>query len=220
LETNAALCAFTAQISRETINSSEFYLFPDYTALDGTLDLDASDGVADMSVPLDDGNGTTLAGGDCVVLVQRTTTLRGSLVRRFRIYFRACRTSDTSLAAPLRYYESHDWGPNGTPESIESLLNAVNLKDNTSYSLDPASQTVVSSSSYALVGHSNRLIAARAKGTKDRSGTRRYPIFCSESPMLSATNENFSINVEFIAGGRTDNILSSSSFNYTVSPRR
>ena len=54
------------------------------------------------------------------------------------------------------------------------------------------------------------------------SGTTNnfYPIFSSEAPTITASNESFSINVEFINGTTVNNLLSSSSFNYTVSPRR
>ena len=48
----------------------------------------------------------------------------------------------------------------------------------------------------------------------------RYPAFSSESPDSTATNGFISINLEFINGTTINNLLSSSSFNYTISPRR
>jgi len=47
-----------------------------------------------------------------------------------------------------------------------------------------------------------------------------YPIFSTESPNSTATDGYISINVEFINGTTANNLLSSSSFNYTISPRR
>lgn len=220
LQTNASLRYFTSQLAKETVDSSEFYLLPDYTALDGSVDIDASDGASDLAVAVDDGNGTMLASGDCIVLVTRTSVTTGSLVRQFRIYYRVCKVADVNYQAPIRYYESTDWGSSGTTDTIGTLLNAVNLSVNTDYTKNTSTQTITSTSAYALSGHSNRQITATAKGRRVGSTSNYYPIFCSEGPVVTATNENFSINVEFINGTSAINMLSSSSFNYTVSPRR
>lgn len=220
LQTNTSLRYFTSQLAKETVDSSEFYLFPDYTALDGSVDIDASDGASDLAVAVDDGNGTLLASGDCIVLVTRTSVTTGSLVRQFRIYYRVCKVADVNYQAPIRYYESTDWGSSGTTDTITTLLNAVNLSTNTNYTKNTATQTITSTSAYALSGHSNRQITPTAKGRRIGSTSNYYPIFCSEGPVVTATNENFSINVEFINGTSAINMLSSSSFNYTVSPRR
>ena len=220
LATNTSLRYFTAQMAKETVDSSEFYLLPDYMSLDGSVDIDNSDGASDMAVPADDGNGTMLASGDCIVLVTRTSITTGALVRQFRIYYRVCKTADVNYQAPIRYYESQDYGTSGTATTIGALLNAVNLNTNTTYTKTTATQTISSTSSYARTGDRNRQITATAKGRRMGSTTNYYPIFCSEGPIVTATNENFSINVEFINGTSAINMLSSSSFNYTVSPRR
>jgi hypothetical protein len=47
-----------------------------------------------------------------------------------------------------------------------------------------------------------------------------YPIFSSESSTATPVNDGVSINVEIINGTTAANQLSSSSFNYTISPRR
>ncbi len=220
LQTNASLRYFTAQMAKETVDSSEFYLLPDYTKLDGSIDIDASDGSSDLAVPAADSWGTMLASGDCIVLVTRTSLDTGARVRQFRIYYRVCKTADVNFQAPVRYYESQDYGTTGTADSLTSLLNAVNLSSNTTYTRNATTQTISSSSNYARTGDSNRQITATAKGRRIGSTSNYYPIFCSEGPVVTATNESFSINVEFIQGNRTINMLSSSSFNYTVSPRR
>jgi prepilin-type N-terminal cleavage/methylation domain-containing protein len=205
IQTNAALRYFTSQIAKETTDSSEFYLFADYTKLDGSVDIVATDGASDMVTATDDANGSMLASGDCIVLVTRTSIDTGSLVRRIRIYYRVATTANVNNEAPLRYYRSPDWGTAGSSSSLETLLNAINLNSN---------------SSYAGTGASNRLLAAKTKGRRIGSTANYYPVFCSEGPVATATNENFSINVEFISGNAGINMLSSSSFNYTVSPRR
>lgn len=220
LQTNASVRYFTAQMAKETVDASEFYLLPDYTALDGSVDIDSSDGSSDLAVPVDDGNGSMLASGDCIVLVTRTSLDTGALVRQFRIYYRVCKTADVNYQAPIRYYESQDYGASGTASSLGTLLNAVNLSGNTTYNRNASTQTISSNSSYARTGDTNRQITATAKGRRIGSTSNYYPIFCSEGPVVTATNENFSINVEFIQGNSTINMLSSSSFNYTVSPRR
>lgn len=222
LATNTSLRYFTAQMAKETVDSSEFYLLPDYTALDGSVDIDNSDGSSDMAVPADDGNGTMLASGDCIVLVTRTSIDSGAKVRQFRIYYRVCKTADVNCQAPIRYYESQDYGTSGSSSTIGALLNAVNLASttNTNYSKNSTTQVITSTTSYARTGDKNRQITATAKGRKIGSTANYYPIFCSEGPVVTATNENFSINVEFINGTTANNMLSSSSFNYTVSPRR
>jgi hypothetical protein len=201
LQTNASLRFFTAQMSKETVDASEFYLFSDYTKLDGSVDIDPSDGSSDLAVPVDDGNGTMLASGDCVVLVTRTSLESGAKVRQLRIYYRVATSANVNNAAPIRYYESIDYGTTGTTTTLNAMLNALNLN-----------------STPAIAG--SRQITATAKGRRVGTTTNYYPIFCSEGPIVTATNESFSINVEFIAGNATINMLSSSSFNYTVSPRR
>jgi hypothetical protein len=126
--------------------------------------------------------------------------------------------------APIRYYESQDYGTGGTTTTIGALLNQVNLASatNTNYTKNTTTQTIGSTTSWSRASTSdrNRQITATAKGRKIGATSNYYPIFCSEGPVVTATNENFSINVEFINGTTANNMLSSSSFNYTVSPRR
>jgi prepilin-type N-terminal cleavage/methylation domain-containing protein len=200
LQTNTNMRYFTAQMAKETVDASEFYLFADYTKLDGSVDIDNSDGTSDLAVPADDGNGTMLANGDCIVLVTRTTVETGGKVRQFRIYWRTVAAASVNSTAAIRYYESADYGESGTSTALGTLLNTINLN-----------------SSPTGVG---RQITAQAKGRRVGATTNYYPIFCSEGPVVTATNESFSINAEFINGTSVTNMLSSSTFNYTVSPRR
>ena len=110
--------------------------------------------------------------------------------------------------APLRYYESDDYGLASTQTNLEGLLNAVNLNS-----------TPTSSFTASGVVHC-RQVKLRCKGRRIGTTNNFYPIFSSEAPTITASNESFSINVEFINGTTANNMLSSSSFNYTVSPRR
>jgi hypothetical protein len=48
----------------------------------------------------------------------------------------------------------------------------------------------------------------------------RYPAFSTESPNSTPINGFVAINLEFVNGSTVNNLLSSSSFNYTISPRR
>lgn len=196
LETNASLRAFMAQISKETLDSSEFYLFPSYQSLDGAVDL-----VADVAPLAEDPFGAAIAHGDCVVLVTRTAVTSDAKVRKFRIYYRVVAVANRNDEATIRFYASPDWGAAGNNSPLTTLLDAVNLN-----------------ATPELAG--STLVVDRAKGRRVGATANFYPIFSSEGPTVSATNESFSINVEFINGSTTNNLLSSSSFNYTVSPRR
>jgi len=196
LETNANLRYVVAHFSQETLDSSEFYLFPDYRALDGNVDL-----VNDVSGETADPYGTMLRHGDCLVLVTRVNADDStSYVRQFRIYYRVA--TSPSTVAPLRYYESTDYGASGTSTSLTALLNAVNLNSNTAIS-------------------GSRVIAKNTRGRLvDGSTSTCYPIFSAETSSATPNNEYVSVNVEVINGNATNNLLSSSSFNYTISPRK
>ncbi len=196
LQTNASLRYFMAQMSKETLDSSEFYLFPAYTDLDGSVDLTTS-----VSALATDPYGASIAHGDCVVLVTRTAVTNGAAIRQFRIYYRVVSAANRNQEAPIRFYESSDYGQASTQTNLPALLNAVNLNANPTVS-------------------GSREIAARAKGRRIGATADHYPIFCSEAPTVTATNESFSINVEFINGNAANHLISSSSFNYTISPRR
>jgi hypothetical protein len=117
----------------------------------------------------------------------------------------------------LRYYETADWGEgtattaNGHPTyELAYELGLINLSANPT----PATSSTV------------KVISTRTKGRKVPSpytpyaAGDLYPVFSSETPYAESTNGTVSINLEFINGSSVTNLLSSSSFNYTVSPRR
>lgn len=205
LATNASMRRFMAEISKETLDASYFYLFPYYTRLDGNIDLEA-----DFSaLTLDDAAGTEydkwVGTGDCLVLVTNTTLNDGSTaIRQVRIYYRLV-TSQTqqNADAELRYYETTDWGVNGHPNSytLTQILNGINL------------------STYPRISGS-KIITDRCRGRQKLNSTDLHPMFSTESPTATPTNGFVSINVEFVNGTSANNMLSSSSFNYTISPRR
>lgn len=203
LITNANLRYFVAQVSKETLDASEFYIFSTYTKLDGSVDLNT-----DVTTITSDSFGTDIYHGDCLVLVTRVSLDTLAAVRQFRIYYRV--VTNSNQEGGIRYYESQDYGTTGALTSgvatpLATLLNGVNLNSN------PA---------YAGSG-TNRILAPRARGRPTASNSAvYYPIFSSELPTLSVTNESVSINVEIINGSTVNNLLSSSSFNYTISPRR
>jgi len=203
LITNANLRYFVAQVSKETLDATEFYIFPLYTKLDGNVDM-----AADITTVTSDSYGTDIYHGDCLVLVTRVSLDTTAAIRQFRIYFRV--VTNSNQEGIIRYFESQDYGStgamtSGTATPLATLLNGVNLNSN------PA---------YAGTG-TNRILAQRARGRPTASDpTVYYPIFSSELPTLSVTNESVSINVEIINGSTVNNLLSSSSFNYTISPRR
>jgi prepilin-type N-terminal cleavage/methylation domain-containing protein len=196
LATNASLRYFMNQVSMKTLDASEFYIFPLYSSLDGNVSL-----TSDVTSAQSDSYGTDIYHGDCLVLVTRTSLAVDAKVKQFRIYYRL--VADSNDEGILRYYESPDYGSAGSSSSLTALLNAVNL------STTPA---------YSATGR-NQILAARTRG-RPKPGTGHYPIFSSEYPTITPTNEYVSINVEIINGNAQTNLLSSSSFNYTISPRR
>lgn len=194
LATNATLRYFIAQVSKETLDATEFYVFPDYKSLDGSVDL-----VNDVSALQADSFGTYLAYGDCLVLVTRVSATTTANVRQIRIYYRV--TTTPSQIAPVRYYESTDWGASGTATALGTLINNIKLSTNPTIS-------------------GSRVIVNNARGRQQTGGNSVYPIFSTESATTSPTNDSVSINVEVINGASVNNMLSSSSFNYTISPRK
>ncbi|MBI2514541.1 MAG: prepilin-type N-terminal cleavage/methylation domain-containing protein [Opitutae bacterium] len=197
LATNASLRYFIAQMSKETLDSTEFYVFPNYQALDASVNL-----TSDVSTLQSDSYGTQLAYGDCVVLVSRVDTDDAtSNVRQFRIYYRVA--TDTSVRAPIRYYESQDFGATGSGSPLTTLLNAVNLRT-----------TPTITGSRQIVG------STRGRLQAGSNPAYYYPIFATETDADTPTNYSVSVNVEVINGTATNNLLSSSSFNYTISPRK
>lgn len=219
LITNASLRAFMAQISKETLDASTFYVFPYYTSLDTSVNL-STDPVYPTGPEIDAANDDFdkwIAHGDCLVLVTLTSLYRTTDIRQIRVYYRVTTNqASVNAEAPVRYYETADWGEgtssvsNGHPFSgIATELNAINLNANPSRS-------------------GSKLLNARSKGRKvpgpypngSYVSGDLYPIFSTESPNANPANGFISINVEFINGTTTNNLLSSSSFNYTISPRK
>jgi len=201
LQTNANLRSFTAQITKETVDASEYYLFPLYTTLDGNVNLATAP--IDTSGWITDSYGSSLAYGDCLVLITRVDeTAATSNIRAIQIYYRV--VTDSNADGPIRYY-SHDYGSSGTTSTLTQVLNSVNLNSTPTYT-------------------GSTLLTKIARGRKKPAWTASvpvyYPIFSTESSTTTATNQNVSINVEFINGSSVNNLLSSSSFNYTISPRK
>ena len=216
LATNASLRSFMAQITHETVDASYFYLFPYYTSLDGNVNLTSDP--SPLTQDFDSANDVFdrwVAHGDCLVLVTKTSQYRASDIRQIRIYYRVT-TNQASLntEAPLRYYETADWGEgtagtsNGHPLSgLKTELDAINLSSNPTLS-------------------GSKLVNARSQGRRvpapytGYSAGDAYPIFSTESATQTSTNGFIAINVEFINGNSQNQLLSSSSFNNTISPRR
>lgn len=195
LETNTTLQYFMAQVAKQTLDASEFYIFPNYATLDGTVD-----SANDLTTATTDSYGVDLYHGDCLVLVTRTTLDEGSNIRKFCIYYRT--TDDPDSEGAIRYYEGKDYGTSGTTDTLDELLADVDLKDHPEIS-------------------GSTQIAARCLGRPKSDGSGdRFPIFCSKAPTVSSENESVSINAEVINGSDVNNLLSSSSFNFTISPRR
>lgn len=213
LATNASLRSFMAQISKETLDASYFYLFPYYTALDGSVDLTADFSPLTFIDAADNDYDKWVGHGDCLVLVTKTALYRSTDIRQIRIYYRVTTNqAAVNAEAPIRYYETADWGEGTSGASnghtdLTTELNLINLNSNP-------------------LRAGTKLLNPRSKGRKVPSpytpyaAGDLYPMFSSESPSASATNGFISINVEFINGSTINNLLSSSSFNYTISPRR
>jgi hypothetical protein len=233
LATNAALRSFMAQISKETLDASYFYLFLDYSKLDGSVDLAADPVTLAQSEDYTDNEYDRWVGhGDCLVLVTKTSVYRTTDIRQIRVYYRRAKTqAQCNADAPLRYYETTDWGEgtsgasNGHPVSgLATELNSINLNTATTGNSYDSSGTVYNPAAADKSG--SKLLALRTRGRLVPSpytpyaANDRYPIFSTESPTASATNGFISINTEFINGSSVTNMLSSSSFNYTISPRR
>lgn len=223
LASNANLRTFMSQISDETLNASFYYLFPYYASLDGTVNL-----TTDPAVPTRSFNNANdlydqwIAHGDCLVLVTQTSLYRNSDIRQIRVYYRVTKDQSTTSGknlneeAEIRYYETADWGEGPAPTSpiTPGASNGHLLSD-----------LVVELNNIDLKGDpllaGSRQINKRSLGRKNpSSSTDRYAIFSTLSPSASPTTGSISINVEFVNGTTAFNMLSSSSFNYTISPRK
>ena len=93
--------------------------------------------------------------------------------------------------------------------SIELMLNAVNLSANVN----------ITGSRQVVTNARGRLKSTPPPATTPPTPVC-FPIFSTESATATPTNDSVSINVEIINGTTVNNLLSSSSFNYTISPRR
>lgn len=214
LITNASLRSFMAQISKETLDASYFYLFPTYQKLDGSVNLTTDPAaMTQIENAADDDYDKWVGMGDCLVLVTMTSVHRTTDIRQIRIYYRVTTNqASQNIEAPIRYYETADWGEGTAAASnghtnLTTELNAINLNGNPQLS---GSRQI-----------SPRTIGRRvpAPFTPYAAGDR-YPVFSSESPNSTPTNGFVSINMEFVNGSVSNQLLSSSSFNYTISPRR
>jgi prepilin-type N-terminal cleavage/methylation domain-containing protein len=195
LATNTNLRYFMAQVAKATLDASEFYIYPNYLTLDGDVD-----SVGDLTTAVTDSYGLELYHGDCLVLVTRTSLDQDSNIRQVSVYYRT--TSDPAKEGSLRYFEGKDYGEIGTTDTLDTLLNEINLKEKPEYT-------------------GSRLLSTRTLGRpKEGKPSERYPIFCSKTPFIETENYSVSINAEVINVTTVNNLLSSSSFNYTISPRR
>lgn len=197
LATDSALRRLTMHVTKETVDSSEFYVLPTYESLDGSINLETD--ISPLAPEDPEPGQPQLAAGDCLVLVTRKTVEKTANVRQFRIYYRVAKVA--SAEGPLRYYESTNYGTDGTTTALATLLNGVNLK-----------------TTPTLTG--SRVLAEKTRGKPKKDGSGYHPVFSTEATVPSATNESVSLNIEVITGTTVNNLLSSSTFNYTISPRR
>lgn len=214
LQTNANLRSLMAQISKETLDASYFYVLPYYTSLTNSVNLGtAPSSMTQILDAADNDYDRWVAHGDCVVLVTKTSQYRTTDIRQIRIYYRTTTTqTQRNAEAPIRYYETADWGEGTSSTSnghtdVAAELNSINLNSNPNRT-----------GSRQLVGRTvGRRVAVAS--TPFVVGDR-YPVFSTESPDSTATNGFIAINMEVVNGSTINNLLSSSSFNYTISPRR
>jgi len=195
LATNTNLRQFLAHVTKKSLDSTEFYLFPDYKSLDGSVNLTTVP--TDTSQLVADAYDNYTAEGDCLVLVSRLTTDPDAKIRYIRIYYRVANSPNTQ--APMRYYEK-DYGISGSSSTIGTLLNAINLSSSPQITLSTE-------------------LAKSTIGRKQSSSTNRYPVFSTECPEPTPSNASVAINIEIINGTTANNMLSSSSFNYIIAPR-
>ena len=214
LATNASLRSFMAQVSKETLDASYFYVFQYYTKLNGSVNLTTAPAtMTQIENAADDDYDKWVGQGDCLVLVTKSSVYRTTDIRQIRIYYRVTTNqAGVNAEAAMRYYETADWGEGTASTSnghtdVATELNTINLNSNPT-----------------MAG--TRLLSARTLGRTvpspytPYSAGDRYPVFSTESPNSTPTNGFVSINMEFINGTTVNNMLSSSSFNYTISPRR
>ena len=240
LATNASLRSFMAQMSKETLDASCFYLFTNYSMLDGSVDLAADPVVLSQSEDFTDNDYDRWIGhGDCLVLVTKTsgiappTSSRSASitgVRRPRpIAMPTPRCATTRL--PIRQEvrprlgRGHRGGLQRPPlPGLATELNGINLNSATSGVSYDSTGTKYNPAATDFSGY--KVLTLRTRGRlfsialHTLCPERPLSHFLPESPSANQNNGFISINVEFINGTSVTNMLSSSSFNYTISPRR
>ncbi len=204
LNTNSSLRYITAQVAKETLDATEFYIFPSYAKLDGSVTMTSEAVGGDLAQDLNTGDAIDLFYGDCLVIVTRANdNATVSKIKSYKIYYRV--VGSYAAEGPLRYIEVNDLGSpagSGVTTALATLLNGHNLASN------PTPST-------------SKVLAARVRGRT--VGASTYGIFSSDVATLTETvsiNRSVSINMEIVNGTSATNLLSSSSFNYTISPRR
>lgn len=200
LETNAVLRQFLGHITTSSLDSTEFLLFPNYASLDNNVNLGTTWPASSLAEPVVSTLGSEhfLAQGDCLVLVKRLTLDPTAKIRRVRIYYRGSTT--TSSQAPILFFE-RDFGTSGSADSLTTVLNGITL-------------TLTESSSV-------RQVIDRSIGRRVPDSTTILPIFSAETPNgTTPSSASVALNVEVINGTTANNMLSSSSFNYVISPRK
>jgi prepilin-type N-terminal cleavage/methylation domain-containing protein len=201
LNTNSSLRYITAQVAKETLDATEFYIFPSYAKLDGSVTMTSEAVGGDLAQDLNTGDGIDLYYGDCLVIVTRVNNTTGvSNIKSYKIYYRV--VGSYAAEGPLRYIEVNFTATDGSTTPLVTLLNSHNIASNPT-------------------GSSSKVLAARVRGRT--AGATTYGIFSSDVATLTETvsiNRSVSINMEIVNGTSATNLLSSSSFNYTVSPRR
>ncbi len=222
LKSNASLRSFMAQVSKETMDASYFYLFPYYTAIDANVNLSTDVVQLQLIDAAGDDYDKWVGHGDCLVLVTKTSEYRDTDIRQIRIYYRVIQNqAERNTETELRYYETADWGEGPVDDnndatvetnghtSVAAELNLINLLSNP-----------------RPTGNNTKLLSLRTKGRAvpapylPYAANDRYPMFSAEAADSISTNSFVSINIEFINGSNINSLLSSSSFNYTISPRR
>jgi hypothetical protein len=198
--TNGTMTDFLRNITTKSLSSTEFYLFPDYTALDGTVNLNTADPACNLSPLSLDAYGKNFARGDCLVLISRMTTDTTANIKSYRIYFR--KTTSPNTQAPLWVYEPPPFADPGSTATPTALFNGINLT------------TLTKTSPYV------KQLVDFAIGRQIPNSSNRYPIFSADTTCPSPAQADVSINMEVVNGQTTGRILSSSCSNYIIAPRK
>lgn len=217
LENNRTLRSFLSKVSAKAVDSTEFYLLTNYASIDGSIDLSTGDpaswpGSSNIAAPTANAYGSNTANGDCLVLISRTNTTSSGQIYAVRVFYRY--TTSVSNQAPLRMYEMlFAGGPaTGTTATVNTVLNSISINRGVGQYSDTVAGTAVATTVVQL--------ADKSIGRIDTVTGTRLPIFAAEVPYPQPVQENVSINVEVINGINQNDKISSSSFNYIISPRK